>query len=161
MYVVENERALEEVMNTHVAKKEVFIAQRLDPSTYIWKAYVIGDSVDIFCQLNLPVFHIKRELYKGQGWFCFDSQESFPETNGMNSSPEETLDSLRQFIQPLIPIVSHVLGLSLYGLDIVFDEVEKYYCIIDINYFPSFRGVENCFDKIWTMIRKKLNRQVD
>ncbi|GJQ12884.1 hypothetical protein GpartN1_g4675.t1 [Galdieria partita] len=161
MYVVKNEVALEQVMNMYVGNKEVLIAQRLVPSSYLWKAYVIGDNVDIFCQRNLPLLHIKREFYKSQGWFCFDSQESFPETNEVISSPEETLDSLRHFLQPLIPIVSHVLGLSLYGLDIIFDEVEKYYFIVDVNYFPSFRGVENCFDKIWTMIRKKLDRNGD
>ncbi|GJD05750.1 Inositol-tetrakisphosphate 1-kinase [Galdieria sulphuraria] len=160
MYIVKNERALEEVLNTYFAKNEVVIAQRLVPSSYIWKVYVIGDNVDIFCQPNLPLFHIQREVYKGQGWFCFDSQVSFAETNGIiYSPPEETLDSLRHFIEPLIPIVSHVLGLSLYGLDIIFDEVERHYCIVDINYFPSFRGVENCFDKIWMMIRKGRNRE--
>lgn len=159
MYIIKNKEALEEIWNTCLAKEETVIAQRLVSSRYIWKVYVIGDNVDIFCQPNLALFHIKRELFERQGWICFDSQQSFPETNGTIPDTDETF-ALRHSIQQSIPTISQVLGLSLYGLDIVLDETNRCYSIVDVNYFPSFRGVENCFDKLWTML-SNMRRQTN
>lgn len=91
----------------------------------------------------------------------FDSQKPLPEdlmnttfgnqeTNKIAPSQEE-LKEIAQFLQS-------VTGIQLLGFDILRDEETNQLCIVDVNYFPCFRGIENIGDKFADFIKEKASQ---
>eukprot|EP00871_Galdieria_phlegrea_P000003 jgi/Galph1/1002/GphlegSOOS_G5810.1 len=156
MYIVRSFLALQRVITKHFCDTEQVVVQKLIPSEYLWKVYIIGEHIEIFCQPNCLLFD---DLLGSHGqssdndWLSFDSQQLAHETRqyelSCHTDASSNLHSLLQStLSNLLPVISKVLGLSLYGIDIIFDATSGQYYMIDINYFPTFHGVPHCLEKM-------------
>lgn len=50
--------------------------------------------------------------------------------------------------EKLVKALREDLGVDLFGVDIIFDQRTGFYSVIDVNYFPSYRGVHGAMEWI-------------
>jgi hypothetical protein len=95
----------------------------------------------------------------------FDSQKPLEEqitNSGIFLSSEQTkkyecaLEPPTALLESLCSSMKKHFGLNLYGFDLIqnVESEKKEWGIIDVNYFPSYRGVSNFDQKILTLLRK-------
>lgn len=109
----------------------------------IFKGYIIGSRLDIQPRRGIDVKDIS--LKKGS-YFRFNSQTKctatipgFHPLTGCSKTTEAVQPSL-DLCKAAVAAMTKEIGLSLMGFDIVYDIRSKTYHIVDINFFPSYKG---------------------
>lgn len=135
-------------------KKPCIIQEFCNHSAVCYKVYVVGQKFNV-CERpsikDLDDTQLKsyRTIYfdsfrvskTGQEFFK-DLHESDPNTRHWLSSDEkpDLLDT--GVIQEIVTRIHNITGLNLYGFDILVEKGTKNYALIDINQFPSYRGID-------------------
>jgi inositol-1,3,4-trisphosphate 5/6-kinase/inositol-tetrakisphosphate 1-kinase len=83
---------------------------------FVYKIYVIGDK--IYREIRPSSLHINDKL-------------------------DNIVYSSNELLSQLIQKIKEIFNISLFGIDLIYDDNDKIYYIIDINYFPSYSGVPN------------------
>jgi len=108
----------------------------------IMKIYTIGDNIHVVRRSSL------RDVEKNQQKpIIFDSQDfpkellalNNPLVNDLQKVPNPTDDMLKAMVKALN---KHV-GMSLMGVDVILCTESQKFGIIDINYFPGYKGIQN------------------
>lgn len=112
----------------------------------LFKVYAIGDNLAVQPRASVSYNKTLR------GYHCFDSQRlnrvpqnSFDPLTGCSKATEAVMPS-RELAAAIVAELSRELGLSLIGVDLVFNTHMKKYYIVDINYFPGYKGVTNAYE---------------
>lgn len=138
-------------------KKPCLVQEFCNHSGVCYKVFVIGDNYHI-CQrpsikdmnvtglenpssktINFDSFRVSKT---GQS-FCQDLHFSDPNKQEWVSSDERPnlLDS--NIVEGIIKNMQKVSGLLMYGFDILIESDSKNYALIDINQFPSYKGIDD------------------
>eukprot|EP01117_Protostelium_nocturnum_P004509 TRINITY_DN1629_c0_g1_i1.p1 TRINITY_DN1629_c0_g1~~TRINITY_DN1629_c0_g1_i1.p1 ORF type:complete len:251 (+),score=89.85 TRINITY_DN1629_c0_g1_i1:244-996(+) len=137
-----------------------FIAQEFyNHNSTIYKVFTIGDYVKIVKRPslpNMPPSHHETVF--------FDSQKPFAPQMQALKSPTEKSDEEMVNEAPLPPMetikaisnaIRTTLGLNIFGFDVITQLETGNHAAVDINYFPSFGGVEN----FWSILGEFLLSQ--
>lgn len=113
-----------------------WLYQQYIPHKYIYKVYVLGKDVYCFIRSSIDISHVQsNDIYK------FDSQQLCAQSidTVSNITPPQL-----QLFQQIATQLCSIFHIDLFGFDIVIDEhnTNSYY-IVDINYFPSYKQVNN------------------
>ena len=119
----------------------------------IYKCYALGDHLEVGCRPST------RDVFEGETIeIDFHSQHS-NDPNGMWAHPEN-LDKIHipyeRFIL-LSSILRSQLNIQLLGFDILIDHNDDYW-LVDINYFPGYKNVQNLDEKFCDFILKQLKQ---
>lgn len=123
----------------------------------IHKVYIIGD----FYAVNIiPSIRNLENFDAATPNFLFDSQkmkdpEVFPFLS--ESHVVDPIDPV--LLQNVSRALRGGLGLSTFGVDIIRDAVTGVYYIIDINYFSTFHGVPNLFERLLDLFVDVMERR--
>jgi len=133
-----------------------FIAQEyLNHNATIFKAFAIGDTVQVVKRESLPNFFSNDHEV-----IFFDSQTTLPHLNQENQSATPTMTMeippMEMFVS-LSRAISKHFDLTLFGFDVITCIEKSTHAVIDINYFPGFIGVTNFENLLVDTLWKKIN----
>jgi len=119
----------------------LLVQQYVNHDSMIYKVFVIGDYLHVVHRKSM------RNMDKNETQcITFDSQKPFPETlldplfdgKPLNEPKKEILTIVSKDIQKN-------LGLSIFGFDVIVDSTTKKMAVVDVNYFPTYGGVQDFF----------------
>lgn len=143
------------------------VAQEFVPEhgEVLFKVYAIGERIIVQARSSVSC---KRPTGK-RGYFYFDSQhlgsaESFvfDSDTGCSHTTEAIMPS-RALMAEIVALISAELDLTLIGVDLVYDIRAKNYAVVDVNYFPGYKGVAKAhqwlLDHICDLVHKQRRRE--
>jgi Inositol 1,3,4-trisphosphate 5/6-kinase ATP-grasp domain/Inositol 1,3,4-trisphosphate 5/6-kinase pre-ATP-grasp domain len=115
----------------------------------LYKVYVLGDFVSVFDRPSLPNLTDDASSTATVDLVKFDSQRPYPKmkdfglvgkTKKHTTSPcvKVTADEVR----PIVDVLKRAFGLEMFGFDVLRGE-DGGYLVVDVNYFPSYKEVED------------------
>lgn len=131
------------------------IAQEFVPchGSLVYKIYAIGDRVEVKPRTSVTatydtltsVTSVSSE--KARPYYRFDSQginkREFPAQSNADVPPPS-----QQVASDIVQALSRELGLTLLGIDVVYNVSQGKYAVVDVNYFPGYKGVEDVHQAI-------------
>lgn len=135
----------------------------LNHNALLYKVFVVGHRQFVVQRPSL------KNLYPGNHpTIYFDTQEvSKPGSShplnliDADSIEEPLIKPDWQLLEQLGASISHAMGMSLIGIDVIIDCLTQQYAIIDINSFPGFEGVDDFFvhlrDHVLEILRTRDN----
>ena len=128
-----------------------FLQEYINHGGVIYKCYALGSQLD--CDLRPST----RDIQPGEKFHVdFHSQHS-EEQNGIWTKPRDFSDvkvPMNDFIQ-ISSDLRKALHVDLLGFDVIIDKNNKFW-IIDLNYFPGYKHVDNLWPKFLNFIMEKL-----
>jgi len=112
----------------------LYVQEYINHDGTIFKVYVLGEHNFIVTRVSLPNFPLDYQQpvrFNSQDWKHELPPELTKEYTGKRKEPEMEL------IQTVSAEVSHLLGLSLFGFDVIENIDTGKLAIIDVNYFPG------------------------
>lgn len=112
----------------------------------LFKLFAVGEQIAVQTRRSVT---FGDSLKCKHGYFYFDSQLvgckerltiSFDQNNG-KSLQTEAIHPGQDIITEIIRSIGTPLNLNLFGVDVIYDTNRKKFQIIDVNYFPGFKGV--------------------
>lgn len=146
---------LEQFMTTEkvIAGKQFVIQQFIPHNQILYKIYVIQYK---FYVVAVPSLDIPVDCE----FMAFNSQhlpKSLPPLISSSNLSQNQLNC----IQKLVNNLSDNLGLMLYGIDIIVDERKEEngnLYVIDINYFPGYKGVDKFHFELFELLKNQLSQ---
>lgn len=130
--------------------KPVIVQELINHDATIFKAFVIGDFVSYVRKASLPNYVPDPNRIT----INFDSQ-SFADLMGTPVAPEPSF----HVVKTVADAISRHTGLSLFGFDLITKSGTTDHFVIDINYFPSYKGIDGFYDKLVTLIIQKIREK--
>lgn len=142
-----------------------YILQQFIPHHGVfYKVYVIGDAIEVRLRPSLML----DSLVQGDEVSSYDSLPLFFDSQKMKRTGPPLTCKVRQEaldrIEPLMPLIQTFtkalqkeLHLTLFGWDLIIEEVTRTPYIIDVNYFPGYDEVNDFLPLIHRAISKKLH----
>lgn len=134
-------------------KKPCLIQEFCNHSAVCYKVYVVGKKFNICERPSIKdlddsqlkschtIFFDSFRVSKTGHAFCEDLHESDPNKRHWFSSDEKPNLLDTKIIEEIITRIHDITGLHLYGFDILIEKGTKNYAFIDINQFPSYKGI--------------------
>jgi inositol-1,3,4-trisphosphate 5/6-kinase/inositol-tetrakisphosphate 1-kinase len=152
---------------------EWIIQEYVNHDGVIYKAYVMGDFYQVFPRESLPNFPV---LYKLSSAIHFNShdpisssmfaqpqtkEEAFAEIPRTRYSPvsyRKSIDvgKLNVLVGSISKQLQRTLGLEMFGFDLIRESSSGLYYIVDVNYFPSYKGFASLSELLVRHLLKKL-----
>jgi len=136
--------------NLSAFKRPVLLQQFHNHNSVIYKVYATADSVSADVRPSLPNFEASPSVPP----LLFNSQ-AFSElhgTKGITKAPTEEL------LKKIAHQVSLETGLTVFGFDLIYCVKIDKYCIIDINFFPGYHGIESFPHDFVNLIKAKISK---
>ncbi|CAN0920831.1 Inositol 1,3,4-trisphosphate 5/6-kinase 4 [Linum grandiflorum] len=129
-------------------------------SSTLLKVYVIGKKVFYAVKRSVPNADILTKMAEknGNGPLLFDSLKSLPISPDNGDSCRSNLDHFDiELVTEAAHWLTRKLDLTVFGFDVVVEEVSNEHVIVDVNYFPSFKevGDDVAIPAFWDAIRHK------
>lgn len=140
--------------------RDVFVQEYVqDSGCVVFKISAVGDRYEVIAREGLTADLTATPL----GYFLFDSQDmksdavvEFDERTATFTHSSAIMPS-KQLLDAICQSVRSELELEIVGIDVLFDVRKSAFCIVDVNYFPSYRGIpcapdwilENICTKAW------------
>lgn len=113
----------------------------------LFKVYAIGSKIVV-----QPRGGVRHTTARRGGYHYFDSQRlgrgepyQFDARNGQSEDTAAVMPS-SSLLRSVVGTLSEELRLSLIGVDLVFDVEKKTYFVVDVNYFPGYKGVGKAYE---------------
>jgi len=127
----------------------VLLQEYINHGGIVYKNYTIGDILEVGARPST------RDIKEGEEIVLdFHSQKS-SENNGLWDKPAD-LDKIVYPIhdfQNISEILKNNLKMQLIGFDILIDHNGGYW-LVDLNYFPGYKNVENLWEKFYHFLNK-------
>lgn len=145
IHVIHNQSQLDMVQ----LGKETLIAYPLIPHNgIVYKTYSLGKKTVMKASSSL-VIH-------GDNKLTFDSQKPFPpELANENFTQSNSRIPSKEEIEQISQALQQITGIELLGYDIIRRESDGQLCLVDLNYFPAFRCIENSYEYLAEFIKEK------
>ena len=143
MSIVFNEQGLLEAETSHIFRNQNHILQEyINHDERIYKVYAIGDQLAIQQKQSLPNLSDKSI---SDNCINFHSQASFKDLPEFQQFIKgfETSEIDLEIIKTMWKKLGKELKLSLVGFDLIKETSTNVYYLIDINYFPGFKGFKD------------------
>lgn len=140
--------------NLECFKRPVLIQEYLNHNGIIFKIFVIGDELSTKTKASLPNFVPHPDCDP----LMFNSQ-SFgdicsPVSSDLELEARSNLDLPK--MRDIVAAIRALTGLTLFGFDVIRCNRTSQYALIDINYFPGYRGVEDFPQQFVAFLKKKI-----
>ena len=114
----------------------------IDHEERLIKVYVLGSKLFISQRQSIPY---KGRESMGVSHFFFDSQRPFQDLNVLKDKLNftEANDINTSIILIISKYIKELANITIYGVDLVRQRKTGDYVILDLNYFPDFKGVVN------------------
>lgn len=122
-----------------------------DHGGVLFKLYVVGDNVSVQPRMSVDISQMSPTP---GGYYYFVSQRmcrekalhlEFDATSGTSKATPAIMPT-QKLVQYVAKNLCAELGLNLIGIDLIFDTQSRRYCVVDINYFPGYKGVTNAYE---------------
>lgn len=110
----------------------------------LFKVYAIGGKVAVQSRPSVRPAQDADDCLE-RGYYAFHSQQlgrGEGDEWGARFKPPDEL------VEKIVHSVQRELGLSMVGVDVVYDLWRKVYYVVDVNYFPGYKGVGEVYDWI-------------
>ena len=138
-------------------RRNFIIQQYINHDERIYKVYVYGDNIQINQKQSTP--NLMKEIV-GLDSFFFDSQmplNEIPEIKQyIKGMKNQEIDEGQ--VKIICDQITKRLDFTLFGVDILRETATGEYYIIDINYFPGFKGVPDLCEKLREHMAKKFRQ---
>ncbi|KAJ3438997.1 inositol-tetrakisphosphate 1-kinase [Anaeramoeba flamelloides] len=123
----------------------------------VYKIYCLGDRVYITSKRSSCDFNLQNLDNLGNIWF--DSQKPMPEKLcGDTNVPLRELPK-ESFVKEIAKLINQAFeGLELFGFDLVFDQKNQKYAIVDLNYFSDYKNIPQFHNHFCQFFKGKLNQ---
>ncbi|OMO80670.1 Inositol-tetrakisphosphate 1-kinase [Corchorus capsularis] len=136
------------------------IQEYVDHSSTLFKFYVLGEEVFHAVKKSIPNADILMKSSERTDLrpLLFDSLKSLPTATGNQHSGCENLSLDLGLVKEAAEWLRRMLGLNIFGFDVVIQEGSSDHVIVDVNYLPSFKEVpdEIAIPTFWDAIKKKV-----
>lgn len=129
----------------------------------IFKVYAIGSNVVVQARSSINPTPESSKT----GYFHFDSQRvnqsehhAFDGTTGRSQNTDAIMPS-QKLASSTVSALSKCLGLTLLGVDLIYNVHSKKYHVVDINYFPGYKGVDMAYKWILQHICNLVNKELE
>jgi FMN phosphatase YigB (HAD superfamily) len=141
--LVFSRKGLEEVLQMgEYRDSDVIVQSFVNHYARIHKLYTVGRHVSILVKKSIP-----SELGKSKSvdYLCFDSQKPFPPDwyDVLEGEEIKEKEINFEFVSQICKELNAELGLNVMGYDFVIQEETGVYYIVDQNYFPGYKHLEN------------------
>lgn len=88
----------------------------------------------------------------------FDSQKPLPAeiaNAAFGADDAQRIAPSQEELREIAQFLQSATGIQLLGFDVLRDEETNQLCIVDVNYFPCFRGIENISDRFAEFIKER------
>nr|XP_019704145.1 inositol-tetrakisphosphate 1-kinase 6 isoform X2 [Elaeis guineensis] len=141
------------------------LQEYVDHGSSIFKFYVLGDKVFHAVKKSMPnaSFLLSASEKKGSAPIIFNSLKSLPVATGDQFSaggPKAAKLSLDvELVNKAAKQLRRQLGLTIFGFDVVIQEVSGDHVIVDLNYLPTFKEVpdSDAVPAFWDAIKSTYN----
>ncbi|DAZ97386.1 TPA: hypothetical protein N0F65_003409 [Lagenidium giganteum] len=131
----------------------------INHSGRLFKGYVLGPLINVAERRSLP------NIAAGANHVHFNTQEQYPTTEDFHgedhppaaptavaatagaSTPSKTQEEILAAVRRIGEMIRAQLGLSLFGFDVIMADATGELFVIDVNYFPSYKELDE-FDSI-------------
>lgn len=148
LHIVHDDKQLSQVLNSTETKFMAF--PFIQHHGVVFKVYSLAETI-VFRSNGSIVLHDNDSP-------CFDSQKPLPSQLANDSFQSDqasqlapTMEELRQISEAL----QKSTGVQLLGFDLLRRESDGKLCLVDFNYFPCFRGVDDVAGKFAKFIKNK------
>ncbi|XP_049850874.1 inositol-tetrakisphosphate 1-kinase-like [Schistocerca gregaria] len=130
----------------------IYVEEFINHDATLFKVYVLGDYISVVTRNSLPNF--PRSGYHPP--ICFNSQEwkhTLPpeymfEYTGKSPRPSD------EVVRGLASEIKRLSNLTLLGFDVIVNAESKKMCVVDLNYFPDYMGVESLQERLLSHLIK-------
>ncbi|XP_044497958.1 inositol 1,3,4-trisphosphate 5/6-kinase 4 isoform X2 [Mangifera indica] len=134
----------------------------INHSSTLFKFYVLGETVFHAIKKSIPNSSTLRKSYERNSLkpISFDSLKSLP-TNTESPHPGDAVsckvDLDLELVKDAAKWLARTLDLTIFGFDVVVQEGTGDHVIVDVNYLPSFKEVDNdiAIPAFWVAIKMK------
>lgn len=118
----------------------------------VFKCYALGDHFVMRSSKSL-VLHSSEQVK-------FDTQKAFPESIAGKDITDDVkkLEPTEEELKLSSEALRKMSGVELIGYDLIRRESDGKLCLVDFNYFPCFKGIEDVPGKIAQFIREKYEK---
>lgn len=134
-------------------KRPVLVQEYLNHDGIIFKIFVIGSELSTKVKASLPNF----ESHPDREPLMFNSQSFADICSPVTSDLEQEAQKLDMMkIRDIVAAIRELTGLTLFGFDVIVCSRTGQYALIDINYFPGYRGVEDFPQQFLAFLSKQI-----
>ncbi|KAJ1290446.1 hypothetical protein BS78_02G244000 [Paspalum vaginatum] len=130
------------------------LQEYVDHGSKIFKFYVIGDKVFHAVRNSMPNASFLKSSSEGEA-LTFNSLKTLPvATKEQQVQDSNLLDT--SLVEEAAKTLKGLLGLTIFGFDVVVQEGTRDHVIVDLNYLPSFKEVPDsqAVPAFWDAIRQ-------
>lgn len=144
--VIHNEEQLRAVGNPYPMLAFPFIPHH----GVVFKCYSLGE--------NFVMHKSKSLVLKTQDKVVFDSQKPLPTEIDAGAVPDSSssFEPTNEELKASSEALRKMTGVQLIGYDLLRRESDGKLCLVDFNYFPCFRGIEDVPGKFATFIKQRI-----
>eukprot|EP01135_Chromosphaera_perkinsii_P008441 Nk52_evm9s1360 gene=Nk52_evmTU9s1360 len=143
--LLESESGSVDVNILNILEDGAVAQEFINHDAVLWKVFVCGSHIDF---VRRPSIKNSKEFLPelADGVICFSSHEiSKPGcTHVLSLSGNEDLiadEATSRRLKNIALSIQKMLGLSLFGVDVIENKSTNAYVVIDVNYFPGYDGV--------------------
>lgn len=135
-----------------IRKEDVILAQEYvqNHGGQVFKVYGVKEHIEMKIRSSLP----DNACGMKEGYFSFDSQHmkpsspQFPGPIGHRSGSSKAMIPSWSLLMDIVSRIRKEVPISMIGIDVVYDVTQTCFSIVDVNYFPSFRNINDVFEWI-------------
>jgi inositol-1,3,4-trisphosphate 5/6-kinase/inositol-tetrakisphosphate 1-kinase len=134
----------------------LYVQEYINHDGTIFKIYVLGEHHFTVTRVSLPNFPQEFHTpvkFNSQDWKHELPPELTKDYTGKRKEPSFDL------ISDASSAISQLLGLTLFGFDVIENVQTGQYAVIDVNYFPDYRGVDKIFEKLLSHLLFKFHEK--
>ncbi|XP_022860141.1 inositol 1,3,4-trisphosphate 5/6-kinase 4 [Olea europaea var. sylvestris] len=145
------------------------VQEYVDHSSLLYKFYALGGKIFYAVKKSTPNADTLMKLSEEKGLkpLLFDSLKSLPiAKENLQSGCQEHLNSNDQHIDlglvtDAADWLRRMLGLTIFGFDVVIQEGTGDHVIVDVNYLPSFKEVpdDTAIPAFWEALKEKIDSE--
>lgn len=142
MAVIHSKNGIEKALNA-VPQPSILQEFVVPHDNAVFKAYVAGSRVVIRGRKGQPA-----GLGQCSECIFFDSLEEWTDDASADINLNDQSLLRQDYIEKVALALEEELNITLFGFDILYDANQGELVIIDVNYFPSYKGVDNASELI-------------
>lgn len=112
------------------------------------QVYVVGSTSWVVRKASLPNYEASPDREP----LMFNSQK-FEDLLGI---PGEVPPPPADLVDSVAKVIGETAGLHLFGFDIIRNSTTGKYAVIDLNFFPSYRGTEGLHQALLSLLKSKV-----
>jgi len=144
-------------LKTSFGQSEWILQEYINHNATIFKVYVLKPLSHVVARVSLPNFNkdhhqqpLEPVIFDSQAWKDKLPPELTSPITGKAQPPSSGV------VHKITDALQKVLGLQLFGYDFIVNEDNGSFAVIDINYMPDYRGVDDFHSLLLCFFREQI-----